>query len=126
VFNSAKSSNFARAYLSKNPKDRDATLVLALALIRQEKYAEASKALQELPKDNVEHFPAAGFLMAWAVMQEGDKVAAEKHFQEASKLLESKVTPDRLPEAAVPEWHHRLEARLLQNEVRTRLNSDRR
>ena len=116
----AKASQ-ATEYLMKNPGDRDATVTLALAQLRQGKPDAADKALAALPKEVAEHFPIVAFLRSWAAHDRGETGDARQLFEKGCRLLDNKTVPDKIAAGAIAEWHHRLEARLVRESLEKRL-----
>jgi tetratricopeptide (TPR) repeat protein len=111
-------AEFAARQLVKSPEDREAAAVSALALLRLGKPAEAERVLRALPADAAAKSPLLGFLLAWAVLDRGDHDAARESVRKASGLLDAAATADA---AATGEWHERLEARVLRQQLEKRL-----
>jgi tetratricopeptide (TPR) repeat protein len=103
----------AVSFLTEIPKDRDARITLALALLRLGNPAESERVLNELPAEVATHFPMVGFLRAWAAFERGDKKQAERTYRDACRVLDEARVPERAMTDAIPEWHHCLEAELL-------------
>jgi hypothetical protein len=58
---------------------------------------------------------------AWAALERGNRADADRHFRDACRLLDEPKVEEKLLPDAIPEWHHRLEARLLKEQLQKRL-----